>query len=151
MAKQNKVITCPACGQKNKIVVGKVRGAVRCGKCRGELKLKPPGGRPVSVTDVSFAAQVLRAELPVLVDFWAPWCGPCKTIGPVLEQLAREHDGRLKIAKINTEENQLVPSQHGIRSIPSLLLFHKGALVDRITGARPKEDLEAWLRGHGVL
>jgi thioredoxin 2 len=151
VAKQNKIIRCPACGQKNKIVIGKARGAIRCGKCKAELKLNPPGGRPVNVTDATFAAQVLQADKPVLVDFWAPWCGPCKVIGPVLQEMAKEHDARLKIAKINTEENQSIPGQHGIRSIPTLLLFNKGALVDRITGARPKEELEAWLRGHNVL
>jgi thioredoxin len=151
MAKQNKVITCAACGQKNKIVVGKVRGAARCGKCKAALKLTPAGGRPVNVTDASFATQVLQADKPVLVDFWAAWCGPCKMIAPVLQEMATQHDARLKIAKMNTEENQIIPGEHGIRSIPTLLLFNKGALIDRISGARSKEDLEAWVRGHGLL
>ncbi len=151
MAKQNKVVRCPACGQKNKIVIGKVRGTPRCGKCKTELKLTPAGGRPVTITDASFAAEVLQADKPVLVDFWAPWCGPCKMIGPVLQEMAAEHAGKLKIAKLNTEENKGIPSQHGIRSIPTLMLFKQGELVDRITGARPKEELEAWLKGHGAL
>ena len=150
MAKQNKTVTCASCGQRNRIVVGKARGRPKCGRCKAELKLTPKVARPVVIDDRSFEAQVLGSDLPTLVDCWAPWCQPCKQIAPVLDELARDLDGKLRIAKLNTQENQRVPGEYGLRSIPTLLLFRQGELVDRITGARPKEQLLDWLAGHQI-
>lgn len=93
------------------------------------------------VTDESFEREVLQAELPVLIDFWAPWCGPCKAIGPVVEDLAKEYGGRLKVVKMNVDDNPQTPSRYGVRGIPNLILFKGGQVRDQIVGAVPKAQL----------
>jgi thioredoxin 1 len=97
------------------------------------------------VTDANFEPEVLNSEVPVLVDYWAEWCGPCKSIAPILDQVAREYDGRLKIAKINVDENQAVPAKFGIRGIPTLMLFKNGNLEATKVGALSKSQLTAFL------
>jgi thioredoxin 1 len=97
------------------------------------------------VTDDSFEPEVLKSEVPVLVDYWAEWCGPCKSIAPILDQVAKEYDGRLKIAKINVDENQQVPAKFGIRGIPTLMLFKNGNLEATRVGALSKSQLTAFL------
>ncbi|WP_420810882.1 thioredoxin [Deinococcus ficus] len=92
-------------------------------------------------TDESFA-QDTRASVPVLVDFWAPWCGPCRVIGPVLEQIARDHAGRVRIVKVNVDENPRTPSEFGVQGIPTLIIFRDGQLADRIVGAAPRATIE---------
>jgi len=99
------------------------------------------------LTDEGFESDVLQSELPVLVDFWAPWCGPCRMLSPIVEELAGEYDGRMVFAKMNTDECPNTPGQYGIMSIPSLLLFKDGALVDRTVGMRPKGALRDWIDG----
>jgi thioredoxin 1 len=93
------------------------------------------------VSDASFDQEVLHSDLPVLIDFWAPWCGPCKQIAPVVEQLAGEYDGRLKVFKMNVDDNQQTPSRYGVRGIPNLILFKNGTVADQIVGAVPKPQL----------
>src|SRR3989338_6658751 len=96
----------------------------------------------VAVTDGNFEDQVLKAAHPVLVDFWAPWCGPCVAIGPVLDTLAEEYKGRITIAKMNVDENANVPANFGVRSIPYMVLFKEGRVVDTLVGAHPKNKLK---------
>ena len=93
------------------------------------------------VTDSSFTEQVLESEIPVLVDFWAPWCGPCRMVAPVVEEIAEQYDGQVKVVKLNTDENPQVASQYGIRSIPTLMIFKGGQRVDMVVGAVPKTTL----------
>ena len=93
------------------------------------------------VGDNEFETEVIGAPIPVLVDFWAPWCGPCKSIAPVLEELAQEYDGRLKVVKINVDENPETPTRYGVRGIPNLMIFKEGDLAGQIVGAAPKTRL----------
>jgi thioredoxin 1 len=92
----------------------------------------------LNVTDASFEAEVLKSEIPVLVDFWAVWCGPCRMVAPSVESMAQEYQGKLKVVKVNVDENQAIPAQYGIMSIPTLLLFKAGELQETIVGALPK-------------
>jgi thioredoxin 1 len=95
-----------------------------------------------NITDDNFDLQVKKSDVPVLVDFWAPWCAPCRMVGPVLEQIAKEYQGRAKVVKVNVDEEQQVASSLGIRSIPTIALYHKGRLKEKLIGARPKEDFK---------
>lgn len=101
-----------------------------------------PGAEPVHVTDATFQEVVLGAPVPAMVDFWAPWCGPCRMVAPVVEALAREYDGRAVVAKINTDENQQLAGRLGIMGIPTLILFKDGQEVDRVVGFVPRKTLE---------
>jgi thioredoxin len=105
---------------------------------------------PVTVTEQNFRAEVEQSTLPVLVDFWAPWCGPCRAVAPMLEKLAGERAGRLKIAKVNVDENPALSARFSVSAIPTLALFRGGALIDQIRGAAPKATLEARLAQHGL-
>ena len=98
---------------------------------------------PVNVTDATFREEVLQSAVPVLLDCWAPWCGPCQRMGPVMHALAEEMAGQVKVAKLNVDENPVVSRQLGIRSIPTILLFRSGAIIAQMMGAVPKEELQA--------
>ena len=100
------------------------------------------------VTDASFKEEVLESNIPVLVDFWAPWCGPCRMVAPVVEDISKQYEGQVKVVKLNTDENPNVASQYGIRSIPTLMIFKGGERVDMVVGAVPKTTLASTLEKH---
>ena len=101
--------------------------------------------KPRDVTDAEFEEEVLKADIPVLVDFWAAWCGPCKAVSPMVEELAEEYSGKVKFVKLYTEENFDTTARYGIRSLPTLMIFKGGEQVDQIFGARPKAELKRYL------
>jgi thioredoxin 1 len=100
-----------------------------------------------AVTDESFRQDVLEAPGPVLVDFWAEWCGPCKAVGPILDELARDYAGKLTVAKVDIDENPVTPNEYAVRGIPTMLLFRDGKLLDQKVGAMPKSALKDWIAG----
>jgi thioredoxin 1 len=102
-------------------------------------------GMPAEVSDGDFAQEVIKSDIPVLVDFWAPWCGPCQMVAPIVEELAKEFSGRVKFAKINVDENPQTPPAYGIRAIPTLILFKGGEVVEKIIGLLPKDQLKSKL------
>lgn len=103
---------------------------------------------PVEITDANFEQEVIKSDIPVLIDFWAVWCGPCKAIAPIMTELAAEYEGKLKVGKLDIDNNQEVSVKYGIRSIPTLLLFKDGKIVDQIVGAVPKAQIVAKLSPH---
>ena len=133
------LVACPACGATNRVPPDRVaRGlAPVCGKCRAPL----PVGKPQPVTDASFAQDVERSPLPVLVDAWAPWCGPCHMIAPVIDQLATELAGRVRVVKLNVDDNPRTAARFDLRSIPTLLVLRDGREVDRLVGVQPKQEI----------
>jgi thioredoxin len=138
---------CPTCGTKNRIDERAAQASQPvCGKCGAMLSVADGSGannKPQIVTDQSFNSEVILASSsrPVLVDAWAEWCGPCHMLAPVLDQLAAEANGRYKIAKLNVDDNPLTSQQFGIRSIPTMLIFKNGRLVDQIVGVVPKQAI----------
>jgi thioredoxin 1 len=101
----------------------------------------PMMAHPTDTTDATFESDVLQSDLPVLVDFWAPWCGPCRMVAPVVEELSNDYDGKVKFVKLNTDDNPAVAAKFGIRSIPTLLIFKNGEVAGQVVGFRPKSDL----------
>ena len=147
------MIRCPACGATNRVDSGKIaQGLVpRCGRCKQPLAAgSAPDGRPMTVTDTTFPQDVERSAMPVVVDMWAAWCGPCRMVAPVIDELAREMAGRVRFAKMNVDENPATASRFNVRSIPTLLVMRGGREVDRIVGALPKMELTRRLARLGL-
>src|SRR4030095_489758 len=129
----------------NRVQRDRMGDVPRCGRCKQPLEAPTASAKPVTVTDASVGAEVEASPLPVLVDFWAPWCGPCRVMAPALDQLAAERAGRLKVAKVNVDENQQLARRFEIQAIPTLLVFRGGKDVDQIRGAMTNAALAARL------
>ena len=129
------IVACPTCGTKNR--VDPTRQAV-CGKCKSPLAVEVS---PLIVTDQNFAAEVEKSLLPVLIDFWAAWCGPCRMVAPVIEQMAKELSGKVRVGKLDVDANQVTAGRFRVQSIPSLLIFQNGKEVDRLVGVQSKEAI----------
>ena len=134
------LIPCANCGAKNRVPRSKLEQGLQpvCGRCGKPLVI---GVEPLQVTDASFATDVEGSALPVLLDAWAPWCGPCKMIAPIVHDLAAEMAGRVRVAQLNVDENPMTASRFQISSIPSLLVFRGGREVDRLVGVQPKSEI----------
>ncbi len=102
----------------------------------------------IELTEANFEKEVLESTLPVLVDFWAPWCGPCKMVAPIVKELAEEYSGRLKVGKLNTDDNPTLAERYGIRGIPTLIIFKNGKVVEQLVGALPKSQLQKIINKH---
>jgi thioredoxin len=151
------VITCGNCGAKNRVNEGAAQKSLQavCGRCgaklsaHAETQTARASTKPIIVTDASFARDVLGGgDVPVLLDCWAEWCAPCRMIAPALDELAAKSQGRYIIAKLNVDENPQTSAQFGVRSIPTLLIFKHGQLVERIVGAQPGQAIAARLAAH---
>ncbi len=136
------IITCPNCGAKNRVPKSRVNDRPVCGKCKTPLKISTTNNRPILLTEATFRTEVLSFAGVVLIDCWAPWCGPCHMVSPIVEQIASEYAGRIKVGKIDIDQNPTIASQFQIQSIPTLLIFKNGKLVDRLIGALPKNEIE---------
>ncbi|RMG92114.1 MAG: thioredoxin TrxC [Zetaproteobacteria bacterium] len=143
---ETELYSCPACGAVNRLPADRLVAGeghkIVCGKCRG--KIFP--GLPIEIGGRDFAATVLHAPLPVLVDFWAPWCGPCRMLGPVLERLAAQLAGRLIVVKVNIDEHAHLADRFSVRSVPTMMLFRRGQVVETMLGAMPLEALLGKIR-----
>ena len=137
-------IVCPHCGAVNRIPANRLDDVPKCGKCREALF----AGHPLTLDSASFQKHVSRNDIPVLVDFWAPWCGPCKMMAPAFEQAAKELEPHMRVAKLNTEDAPAIASQFRIQSIPTLALFRGGKEIARQPGAMGAADIVRWATSH---
>lgn len=135
------LVTCPACLTGNRVPAGRLAEAPTCGKCGAVLL----DGKPVTLDEAGFDSVIGRTELPVAVDFWAPWCGPCRAMAPAFEQAAGRLRTAARLAKVNTEESPSLAARFGIRAIPTLVLFQGGREVKRVSGAMGAEALVRWI------
>jgi thioredoxin 2 len=138
------VQSCSECGAANRVLTTRAGEDPQCGRCHKKIFPR----RAVPVTDASWKQEVEGSAIPVLVDFWAPWCGPCRVVGPILEQIAREQGGKLKIAKLNVDENPRMAGRFQVQAIPTMILFRGGQELDQLRGALPKAALESRLGRH---
>lgn len=137
-------IVCPECTAINRIPASRLSEKPKCGKCHKSLF----SAHPLELSSVNFQKHINKNDLPVLVDFWAPWCGPCKIMAPAFEQAAKKLEPHVRLAKLNTENEQSIGAQFNIRSIPTLALFKHGKEIARQSGAMSEDDIIHWTRSH---
>jgi len=137
------IVRCRSCGAKNRVKLDLLASLPSCGRCK--LRLSVPD-RAVNVSEGEFLEEVIRETIPTAVDFWAPWCGPCKMVSPVLEDIADKHPGKIKVVKVNSDENPGLSQRFGIQGIPTIILFRDGKEVDRLVGAAPRDNIVRFLR-----
>lgn len=135
-------LVCPTCAATNRIPAERLQDKPKCGKCHQPLF----NGHPVELTGETFNKTITRNDIPVLVDFWAPWCGPCRSMAPAFAQAALELQPQVRLAKLNTEAHQMVGAHYQIRSIPTMVLFHQGREIARQSGAMGTADIVRWVR-----
>ncbi len=146
MSNQGVIVKCRNCGIRNRVPRDRLGDGPVCGRCKAPLPVEAIPETPVNIYDSTFNNEVISHSGPVVVDAWAPWCGPCQMVGPILEQLAKEYSGRVKITKLNVDENPVTASKYGIRSIPTMLFFKDGKMINSVVGALPREEIERQLR-----
>ena len=134
------LIRCPSCGVTNRVPLERVATGLKpvCGRCKTPI---PVDLEPVTVTDATFAAEVERSPLPVVLDLWAAWCGPCRILAPVIDELASDMAGRVRFAKLNVDENPATAARFNVRSLPTLLVLKAGKEIDRLVGVQPKSEI----------
>ncbi len=136
------ILRCRNCETKNRVKLEKISSLPLCGKCGSKLEI-PKG--TISIEGSEFSREVLAETIPTALDFWAPWCGPCRMIGPILDDIARSYPGRIKVVKINSDENPNLSMRFSIQGIPTLILFRDGKEVNRMVGAAPREHILQFL------
>jgi len=137
-------IVCPDCRSINRVPLTRVTDRPHCGQCHASLFT----GHPIGLTSADFDVHASRSDIPLLVDFWAPWCGPCRMMAPAYEQAAQVLEPQVRLAKVNTEEQQALASRYGIVSIPTLMLFKQGREMARQPGALDQQAIVRWVRTH---
>jgi len=135
-------IVCPHCHRTNRIPLSKDSLQARCGHCKKEIF----DGHPASLSESNFDSHLNKSDIPVVVDFWAEWCGPCKSMAPVFDQAAKQMQPRVQLAKVDTDKNQRLMGRFNIRGIPTLIIFKNGQEVDRRSGAIPASELQNWIQ-----
>lgn len=145
MADDKVLIRCRECGARNRIPVDRLQDGPRCGRCKTPFPSIPVTRRPVMVTDRSFDGEVIASPLPVLLNCWATWCSHCSALMPILDDVAQTYAGRLKVAKLNVDQNPVTAGRYNVMSLPTLLFFRDGRLVDMAAGALPRLEIDRFL------